>query len=303
MRLLQFILDHIMARLVDWKGKLMSVAGRRVLVRCVLSVIPTFALTALHDPKKLFKEIDKVWHLFLWPKKRSLLGGSCTPVDRGWLGVHDLERFSRALRLRWMWFTLKNHERAWSGSELPCDTVDQALFAFATLVTLGNGNTASFWHYCWMGSTTLANLFPKLYKGSRRKNRTIVSALLNDTRTDDMRRHANEDLVDEFIVLWRAICTANINLSPSVSDSISWKFYSSGEYIARSAYLMQFHGSATLNFKQLFWSARALREAKMFTWLLMQDRLWCNDRLQRGGRENGYFCPMSSARILCSPIL
>jgi len=28
----------------------------------------------------------------------------CTPTDRGGLAVHDLEKFSRALWLRWLWF-------------------------------------------------------------------------------------------------------------------------------------------------------------------------------------------------------
>lgn len=38
----QFILDRIRARLAGWKGKLMNLAGRRVLVRCVLSALPHF---------------------------------------------------------------------------------------------------------------------------------------------------------------------------------------------------------------------------------------------------------------------
>lgn len=57
---MQFILDRIRARLAGWKGKLMSMAARRVLVRCVLSAIPTFAPTALRAPKRLLLDIDKV---------------------------------------------------------------------------------------------------------------------------------------------------------------------------------------------------------------------------------------------------
>lgn len=30
----------------------------------------------------------------------------------------------------------------------------------------------------------------------------------------------------------------------------------------------------------------------MFLWLLHLNRLWCNDRLQRRGWPNGYFCPL-----------
>lgn len=28
----------------------------------------------------------------------------CEPKDKGGLGISDLERFARALHLRWMWF-------------------------------------------------------------------------------------------------------------------------------------------------------------------------------------------------------
>lgn len=56
---LQFILDRIRACLAGWKGHLLFVAGRRVLVRCVLTAMPTYALTVLRAPIKFFKEADK----------------------------------------------------------------------------------------------------------------------------------------------------------------------------------------------------------------------------------------------------
>lgn len=56
---LQFMLDRIKARLAGWKGRLMSIAGRRVLIRCVLSALPTFSMTVLMLPKKIISEIDK----------------------------------------------------------------------------------------------------------------------------------------------------------------------------------------------------------------------------------------------------
>ena len=40
------------------------------------------------------------------------------------------------------------------------------------------------------------------------------------------------------------------------------------------------------------WKVWAPCKIKMFLWLLHLDRLWCNDRLQRRGWDNGYFCPM-----------
>ena len=55
----QFLIDRLKARLAGWKGKLLNIARRRVLVRCVLSALPTFAMTALKIPKKILKEMDK----------------------------------------------------------------------------------------------------------------------------------------------------------------------------------------------------------------------------------------------------
>lgn len=90
---LQFILDRIKARLAGWKGRMLSIAGRRVLVRSVLTAIPTFALFVIRAPKKLFKDVDIVRRRFLWAKDEELAGGRCkvkwskvcSPTDCGGL--------------------------------------------------------------------------------------------------------------------------------------------------------------------------------------------------------------------------
>lgn len=71
---MQFILDRIRARLAGWKGQLMNVVGRRVLVRCVLTAMPTFALAVLHTPKKFFRETRR---RFLWAGDKELTRGHC----------------------------------------------------------------------------------------------------------------------------------------------------------------------------------------------------------------------------------
>jgi hypothetical protein len=37
------------------------------------------------------------------------------PKNIGGLGVVDLERFARALRIRWMWFQWRDRDMAWTG--------------------------------------------------------------------------------------------------------------------------------------------------------------------------------------------
>jgi hypothetical protein len=61
------------------------------------------------------------------------------PKKFGGLGILDLDLFSRALRLRWLWYQWTEPDRPWVGSEPPVDAVDKQLFRISTVVTLGNG--------------------------------------------------------------------------------------------------------------------------------------------------------------------
>lgn len=55
----------------------MSIVGRRVLVRCVLSALPTFAMLVLKAPKRFFKDLDKARWRFLWAQDEEFTGGKC----------------------------------------------------------------------------------------------------------------------------------------------------------------------------------------------------------------------------------
>jgi hypothetical protein len=59
------------------------------------------------------------------------------------------------------------------------DESDRRLFCAATKVDLGNGCRASFWYSRWLDGDAPADLFPELFKHSKRKNRRVVDALTN----------------------------------------------------------------------------------------------------------------------------
>jgi hypothetical protein len=150
---LQSILDKIRSRLAGWQGRLLNPAGRRELICSVLSAIPVYLLTSIKAPKQLFEDLDKARRRFLWAGDAEISGGKCKvgwplvarPVQFGGLGILDLERFSRALRLRWLWLEWRDPNRPWMGTNLPVDSTDIALFMAATRVTVHDGRKASFW--------------------------------------------------------------------------------------------------------------------------------------------------------------
>jgi hypothetical protein len=177
----QSIIDKTRAKLAGWQGRLLDIAGRRELVCSVLSSIPIYLLSALKVPKQLTKDIGKARRRFLWASDNEITGDKCKvawtlvakPIEFRGLGILDLGRFNRALRLRWLWYSWEQPQRAWSGKTMPIDEVDAALFAAATTVTVRNGRKALFWHSRWADGRPLLAHFPLLYGHSRRKNRTV----------------------------------------------------------------------------------------------------------------------------------
>jgi len=184
---IQPLIDKMGGKLAAWKGRLLNKAGRLRLVNSVLSSLPTYFLTVLKLPKWAIKKLDRIRRSFLWKGAAEANGGHClvqwsktlTPKMFGGLGILDLDLFSRALRLRWLWFQWTESEQPWVGIEPPVDAVDKQLFRASTVVTLGNGEKASFWQSTWLCGQAPMDWFPDLYKLAWRKNKTVKEELLN----------------------------------------------------------------------------------------------------------------------------
>lgn len=210
----------------------------------------------------------------------------------GGLGVHDLAKFACALRLRWLWFSWTRPDRPWVGTGTPCNAADQALFAASTVVTIGNGATASFWTSTWLGGRQLRLAYPTVFAHSIRKNRSVRDALHEGRWILDLRHGDYGSIMHSVLQLAREIRSAGIILEEGRDDMIRWTACSSGQYSARSAYAVQFAARPATSFSTTIWRIWAPGKLKMFLWLLHLDRLWCNDQLQRRGWENSYFCQL-----------
>ncbi|XP_073361954.1 uncharacterized protein [Aegilops tauschii subsp. strangulata] len=185
-----------------------------------------------------------------------------SPVDCGGLGIPDMERFARALPLRWLWLAWTDPGRPWVGTGTPCDNKDRALFASATRVEVGDGNRALFRHCSWLGEQPLRHAFPLLFSRSVRKNRTVAEALHGDRWVLDLRHGNTMEIIPQVVLL---------------RHRIRWK--PGSQYSARTAYNIPFPEELREQLRQLIWKIWAPGKIKFFLWLLHHDRLWCNDRL------------------------
>lgn len=219
---------------------------------------------------------------------------TCLPTGFGGLGILNLEKFARALRLRWLWQEWKSPEKAWVGSGTPCDDTDKLLFAAATSITIGNGATVSFWESAWWQGRRMKDVAPLVYAVSKKKNSTLQHALQSDQWLLDLGLPVDvgwtTELIDQLVTVWTAIQT--IELTEHENDQICWKLTSHGQYTAASAYNAQLLGTTANNFNNLIWKPWAPRKCKTFAWLVIQNRVWTSDRLSTRGWPNGSICPL-----------
>ena len=98
------------------------------------------------------------------------------------------------------------------------------------------------------------------------------------------------DDIQQFVSLWEMV--SEVNLHNDVPDTIAWKFTSDGAYSAKSAYKMQFEGIVSTSLDATVWQAWAPPKCNFFAWLVLQNRIWTADRLQRRGWQICGNCPL-----------
>jgi len=265
----QPLVEKVTARLPTWKGKFLNKAGRLKLLNAVLTSIPMHFLTVFAINKWAIKRIDKIRRSFLWKGSAEANGGHCLvrwakvmrPKKFGGLGVLDLELFGRALRLRWLWLEWTDQERPWVGTTVPCDAVDRQLFRISTVVIIGDGCKASFWHSSWLDGRAPIDIAPGLYKLAWRKHRKVKEELQDQKWTRGLWRMTTVQEMAEFVILWDLV--QQVQLTDG-TDEIRWRWTADGIYTSKSAYLAQFNGSySTYNGNDL-WKAQAEGKHKFF---------------------------------------
>jgi hypothetical protein len=108
--------ERLQKRLSSWKGKLLSLGGRLVLINSVLSNMVLHMISFFLLPKGVLHKLDYYRSRFCWQgdsekKKYRLAKWSvvCCPKDQGALGIHDLSVKNTALLGKWLFKLLTEH--------------------------------------------------------------------------------------------------------------------------------------------------------------------------------------------------
>ena len=97
-------------KLSRWKEKLLSHAGKEILIKTVAQAVPTYTMSMFKFPNALFDEMTSMVQNLWWGQTHERIkmvwrswDKMCLPKDEGGLGFWDLRAFNLALLAKQGW--------------------------------------------------------------------------------------------------------------------------------------------------------------------------------------------------------
>ena len=90
---LNFIKDRVWEKIQGWKEKLLSQASKEILLKFIVQVIPTIAISCFRLPVGLCKDIEEMMRKFWWGQQRDYVNQK----NEGGMVFKDFCRFNEAM--------------------------------------------------------------------------------------------------------------------------------------------------------------------------------------------------------------
>lgn len=113
-----FLQDKLEAKLMGWRSKSLSWAGRRVLINSVAQSLPNYTMSTFNIPNKVCDKLDSLTRRFWWKPKQQdnkiitwkAWDHLCRPVKEGGLGFKKAKNINKALLAKLAWMVASNRD-------------------------------------------------------------------------------------------------------------------------------------------------------------------------------------------------
>ncbi|XP_023871998.2 uncharacterized protein LOC111984613 [Quercus suber] len=308
--------EKVAKKLSGWKEKLLSPAGKEVLIKAVAKAVPTYTMSCFKIPNSICDELTSMVSQFWWGQKkeeRKMAWLSwdklCLPKDKGGMGFRDLKAFNRALLAKQGW-RLQTHPnslfyRVFKAKYFPdCNFAQASLgrnpsYAWRSIMSaqevvkkgmkwrVGNGDSILLWSDKWLPAPAAQKILSPT--NHILPNDAKVSALI-----DLEKKEWNEQLVRQVLGEEEADLVLGIPLSLHLPpDRCIWAENPKGKFTVRCAYksLMEGHincsegecSDSTVMKKiwRSIWGMKTPNKIRSFAWKACRGILPTKENLKR----------------------
>jgi hypothetical protein len=298
--------ERVWTKMQGWKERLLSQAGREVLIKAVIQAIPTYTMNCFKLPKKLCLELERLIRNFWWghtatSRKVHWVKWSslCQPKSLGGMGFRDLAKFNDALLAKQVWRLVHNKTsllyKVFKAKFFPRGTIMEARcptsasFAWKSIFQarhvirrgarwrVGNGNSIRVWHDRWIPIPSAG--VPVTPPNELPEDAYVSSLIQVGTGL------WNKEMVERIFIPSEASLILSTTLSSRApNDLLIWGGEKSGKYSVRSAYrilatidLDGNPGCSTSEYWRMFWkkiwSVQVPFKSRNFLWRVCIDAL------------------------------
>jgi hypothetical protein len=303
-----YLKDRVWKKIQGWKEKMLSKAGKDILIKACAQAIPAFAMSCFDLTKTLCEEISTMICRYWWAQQENenkihwLSWEKLTkPKSEGGLGFRDLYGFNMAMLSRQAWRLLDNPNslcgRVLKARYFPTSSILEATAAPGISYTwrsilkgvsllkeglvwrIGDGKNIRIWRDNWLPR----NFALKPQQGKTRCRYRRVEQLV-----DNISGTWNHDLVQKLFYQQDADTILQLNAPEKHgTDSVAWQYESNGLFSVKSAYKLAYSlknntqskpGSSTtgdnnITLWNLIWKAPVPNKIKKFGWRTACDNL------------------------------
>ncbi|XP_062014050.1 uncharacterized protein LOC133730487 [Rosa rugosa] len=298
-----YIKERLSKKLAGWQGKLLSGAGKDLLVRVVAQALPSYAINCFLLPNNFCDDLHQMCAKFWWgskPNERKIHWMSwerlCRSKEEGGMSFRDLHAHNLALLAKQGWRLIRYPgslvSRLFKARYFPHSSFLNAttpthasacwrgIFAAKSVLQaglrwqVGNGTSIRIWDDPWIPRP---NLFRPIRYGP--SPRVLVSDLMVDG-------HWNKELISENFPADEALLICSIPLSRSiVPDRLIWHFDMKGLFTTKSAYKIAFaslhpvltsgsSSNSNLSHWKFIWAAPIPGKVKVHVWKVCASILY-----------------------------
>uniref|UniRef100_A0A5B7C6K9 Reverse transcriptase zinc-binding domain-containing protein n=1 Tax=Davidia involucrata TaxID=16924 RepID=A0A5B7C6K9_DAVIN len=252
------IRERVWRKLQGWKERLLSKAGREVLIKAVAQAIPTYMMSCFKLPVTICDAINKMICNFWWGQKGSerklhwiRWEKLCKNKRESGAGLRDMEAFNLALLAKQAWRLLQVPNslflKVYKAKYFPHSSYFEAelgscpSFTWRSILSacpiiergsrwrVGSGSSLRVWGSRWLPS-------PSSFKVSSPRVPGCEDMLVCDL-IDFNGMVWKEDLIFSLFLNYEALNICNIPLSSRpVPDRLIWHFTNNGLFSVKSAY-------------------------------------------------------------------